>query len=333
MVSISAQVYRGKLIESEHKAICLVRNFINKDILSTNNNNHYIFPRSAIKIFQALPFIVSRAHIKFNLNEKEIAISCSSHSGESKHIHVLNNWLNKIGIHINQLRCGIHNPLNIKSSNRLLISGKFPSQLHNNCSGKHLAMISGCLAHKIKIDNYINLNHPYQKLIRDSLEHFMQTKIIKKNIGTDGCGAPQYAFSLSNIANSMIQLINEKNNNDFYSSSINTILSTIKKFPLLIAGKNCFDSEIIKITKGRIFCKGGAEGVLLFADLQNKVGGIIKILDGNHRAIPPITMKIFSKLKILKNYEKIQLNTWTNQKLYNHANKEIGKIKAKLLEK
>ena len=92
MASLTAFVYRKELIESKHEAICSVKDIFNKDILSTNNNDQLVYPRSTIKIFQALPFISSSAHILFNLNEKNIAISCSSHAGEPQHIHVLKEW-------------------------------------------------------------------------------------------------------------------------------------------------------------------------------------------------------------------------------------------------
>jgi len=331
MVSLSALVYREGLIESNHRAICLVKDISNKVILSTNNEDHLIYPRSAIKIFQALPFINSNAHVLFDLSEENIAISCSSHAGESKHMSVLNEWVNKTGIHVHQLKCGIHNPLDEKSSNTLLLSGNTPTQLHNNCAGKHLGMISGCLANRIDINNYINFDHPYQQLIRDSIEHFMESKIQNNCIGIDGCSAPQYAFPFTNLATSMVNLVKEKEKTNKYSNAINTILSAITKFPLLIGGNNRFDSEIIKSTKGRIFCKGGAEGVLLFADFANKIGGAIKILDGNTRAIPAITMKVFIKFELLSKNEIKELSHWIIQRLTNYAKKNIGKIIAELL--
>ena len=333
MVSISALIYRGKIVESRHKALCLVKNISNKDILSTDNSNQLIYPRSAIKIFQAIPFINSNAHIMFNLSKKHIAISCSSHTGEPRHISVLREWISKTKLNINQLKCGIHNPLNEKASDKLLLSGEKSSQIHNNCAGKHLGMISGCLANKMPINNYIDFDHPYQKLIRDLLENFMEIKIQKNNIGTDGCGAPQYAFPCSNITTSMINLIKTKDSKNKYSNTIKKILFSITKFPLLIGGHNNFDSNVIKSTKGRIFCKGGAEGVLLFTDFTKKIGGVIKILDGNNRAIPSIAMKVFQKLKLLSTKELKELkklNFWTTQKLYNHAKKEVGKITAEL---
>ena len=331
MTSIFASVYRGKLIESKHEAICLVKDIFNQKVFSTDNNSQLVYPRSAIKIFQALPFITSNAHNMFDLSEEIISISCSSHSGELQHINILKKWLNKIDINLDQLKCGIHNPLDEKSSNNLLLSGTMPSQLHNNCAGKHLGMISGCMANKMDIDNYLDFDHPYQKLIQNSLENFMESKIQNKCIGTDGCSAPQYAFPFENIATSMVNLIKEKEKRNTYSNAINIILSAITKFPLLIGGQNRFDSEIIKTTKGRIFCKGGAEGVLLFADFAKKIGGAIKIVDGNNRAIPTIAMKMFIKFKLLSKNELKELNHWTVQKLSNHAKKNIGKIIAELM--
>ena len=88
--------------------------------------------------------------------------------------------------------------------------------------------------------------------------------------------------------------------------------------------------EVIKITKGRLFCKGGAEGVLIFADFTKKIGGVIKILDGNNRAIPSIAMQIFLKLKLLSENEINKLKNWTTQNLFNHTKKNVGKITAKL---
>lgn len=119
MISLSSYIYRGKLIESQHKAICLIKDESKQTILSTNNENDLVYPRSAVKIFQALPFIKSKAKNLFDLNDKHIAIACSSHTGEPLHLKVLNEWQKKINISIDQLKCGIHNPLDEKSSNNL----------------------------------------------------------------------------------------------------------------------------------------------------------------------------------------------------------------------
>ena len=324
-------VQRGKLTESVHTAKCLVKNSNFKTILSSDHCKDLVYPRSAIKIFQALPFINSGAPEKYFLNEKNLAISCSSHCGELNHLNVLKGWLKKINLSIGDLKCGIHSPINNESSNNLLLSGQKPTQLHNNCSGKHLAMLSGCLANKMEYDNYVDYDHPYQKLIRNSLEYFTESLIKQKCIGIDGCNAPQYAFSINDLSNAMINLINKKNIKNDYSKAICKLLNAIAKYPQLIGGKKRFDSEVTKHTRGRIFCKGGAEGVLLFVDISKNIGGVIKIEDGNERAVPPLAIKIFIKLKLLSSNERGNLIKWSEQKLYNHAKKAVGKIYAKIM--
>ena len=178
-------------------------------------------------------------------------------------IYILKDWLKKINLSKKYLKCGIHSPINNESLNNLLLSGQKPNQLHNNCSGKHLAMLSGCLANKMEYANYIDYDHPYQKLIRNSLEHFTESSIKQKCIGIDGCNAPQYAFSIDNLTNAMVNLINKKNKKNEYSKAICTLLNAISKYPLLIGGKKRFDSEEIKYTQGRIFCKGGGRRRLI----------------------------------------------------------------------
>ena len=70
--------------------------------------------------------------------------------------------------------------------------------------------------------------------------------------------------------------------------------------------------------------------MLLFSDFSKKIGGIIKIIDGNGRALPPIAMKIFTFLKLLNKTEKKQLKKWDEQKLFNHSKKQTGSMVVKI---
>ena len=70
MVSLYVNVYRNRLVESKHQVISSVKDIDGNIIFSTHNENELVYPRSSIKIFQALPFINSNAHIKYKLNEK-----------------------------------------------------------------------------------------------------------------------------------------------------------------------------------------------------------------------------------------------------------------------
>ena len=323
MSEIKTFFTRNKNVESVHLAKCLIVNSLNEIIFTTNNDQDTIFPRSAIKLFQAIPFAKSGAIQKFNLNTKQISLSCSSHVGEDFHIKELLNWFKKLNISLESLRCGIHNPLDQNSSNKLLLSGNKPTQIHNNCAGKHLGMISSCIANNYNIKSYLDFNHPHQKEIRKSIEYFSENKIARNDFAIDGCSAPQYGLKINNLSTALINLSkNIKNKKNI----ANILVEAILKNPKFIGGTNNLDSNLIKISEKEIFCKGGAEGVLLFVHLKKGIAGVIKVEDGNERALPSIVYNLFTKLKILSSSKNVLLKKWHKNKLINHAGKKIGDI-------
>ena len=115
-----------------------------------------------------------------------------------------------------------------------------------------------------------------------------------------------------------------------FSIPIKLLVDSIQQYPQLIGGSKKFDSELMRITKGKFFSKGGAEGVLLFAHKEKKIGGVIKIKDGNERALPSAAIAIFKKLSLVTKNEQRELSDWSNQQIYNHAKITVGKIYTKL---
>ena len=81
MGKLTTFITRGKTLESLHEIKCFVSSLDGKKIFSTNNEKDVIYPRSSIKIFQGIPFSTSNAIKLYNLNKKQIALSCSSHCG------------------------------------------------------------------------------------------------------------------------------------------------------------------------------------------------------------------------------------------------------------
>ena len=326
MSKIITFIIRGKQPESHHEAKCLIKDLQKNIIFSTKHNNDLIFPRSAIKIFQAIPFASSGAINKLHLNSKQIALACSSHSGELFHIKELVKWINKLGISIHKLQCGIHNPLNLNSSNKLLLSGTKPNQLYNNCSGKHLGMLSGSIANHYNINDYLEYHHPYQQKIRKTLELYCQKKIHKKNFAIDGCSAPQYAFSLNDLSEALINLVKSYQTLFKNTSEVQLLMNSVFDNPNMIGGSLKFDSHLIKTCNKKLFCKYGAEGVFLFVHLTKKIVGVIKIKDGNERALPSIVCTLLKKLKITSIEENKKLLFWFKTPINNHAKKTTGRI-------
>ena len=328
MVRIKTIFKRADLDESQHEIKVLIKNTKETTLLSTGNDNDLIFPRSSIKIFQAIPFVNTKAFKIFGLNSKMIALSCASHRGEQYHLKELEKWIKKIKINNKTLQCGAHYPLNTKSMEKLLKSNKKPNQLHNNCAGKHLAMLSSCLIKKYNIKNYLEFNHPHQKNIRNIFEKFSGKKINAKNYGIDGCSAPQYSFKIENISKLLINLIKSYKNKFDNNSETKILIDSVLKYPDYIGGTDSLDSRLMNISKS-IFCKGGAEGVFLFIDLKKEICGVIKVADGNERAIPSLIYYLFKKYKIMNQKQLKALNELYKFKLLNHAGIEIGSIETK----
>ena len=326
MSKVTTLFYRGKLVESIHKIKCYIGSVDGKKIFTTNNDDDFIYPRSSIKIFQAIPFASSNAFSIFNLNQKQIALSCSSHCGEYFHIRELKKWINKTKLKLSYFKCGVHNPLDSKSTEKLFLSGNKPYQLYNNCAGKHLAMLTACKLNKFSISDYLDFDHPHQINIRSIFSKFTEEKILINNYGIDGCSAPQYSFKIKQLGKALSNLYKSYNSKFEYSFNTKTMIDSILKNPLFIGGSKNLDSNLIKISNGSIFCKGGAEGVFLFINLKKGVFGILKVKDGNERVLPSAVYTLFKKFKILKKDELKQFISWDNFNLYNHAKTKIGNI-------
>ena len=150
---------------------------------------------------------------------------------------------------------------------------------YNNCSGKHLAMLTSCMANKYKIEKYLDFNHPHQREIREVFNKFTESKLTKKNFSLDGCSAPQYSFQIKSISKALNNLIKSYNNEFVYTMPIRLLINSILKNPSYIGGTTSFDSQIIDASKSKIFCKHGAEGVFLFVHFKKGVSGVVKVTD------------------------------------------------------
>ena len=326
MVKIHVDFFRGRKIESSHQVKALVTNSKGKILLSTNNDDDYFFPRSSIKIFQAIPFAMSDTIKKYKLSNKQIALACASHKGEVFHLRELTKWITKIQLSIKDIKCGVHGPLDKKSLEKIIYNRKKFNELHNNCAGKHLAMLTSCLIKEHGIKNYLDFDHPHQKSIREVFDKFTEAKLSKKNFSLDGCSAPQYSFKMKSISTALNNLIKSYKNSFEYANQTKTLINAILDNPEFIGGTASFDTKVMKVSKRKIFCKYGAEGVFLFADIENEISGVIKITDGNERAIPITILNIFKKLKVMGNKELRKLEKIESFELLNHAGIKIGHI-------
>jgi L-asparaginase II len=191
-------------------------------------------------------------------------------------------------------------------------------------------MLTSCIVNNFPIKNYVDFDHPHQINIRKVFSKFTEDIISKKNYGIDGCSAPQYAFTIEKLGKALSNLLNSYNGNFEYSKNIQTMINAILANPKFIGGSNNLDSNLIKISNKNIFCKGGAEGVFLFVHLKKEIFGILKVKDGNERALSSAMYTLLKKFKILTGEELSQFNSWNTTNMYNHAKIKVGNIITKI---
>ena len=98
--------------------------------------------RSCVKPLQALPF-VRLAMERIGAEDAELAVACASHSGEPVHVAAVRRLLALGGVTEEHLACGAHLPFDEQAARQVVLDGG-PLRIHNNCSGKHAAMLVTC---------------------------------------------------------------------------------------------------------------------------------------------------------------------------------------------
>jgi L-asparaginase II len=189
-------------------------------------------------------------------------------------------------ISISQLKNAVDKPLGEKE--KISWGDKPPSQLAQNCSGKHAGMLITCQQSGWDMNSYLDLNHPLQVAIKNEIQVLSGEKVSATCV--DGCGAPLFAISLIGLAKAILNLLKSKDH--LYQQ----IVLACTKYPELVAGDGRLTTRMMRAVPG-LFMKEGAEGVQVCALSDGRVIAI-KIIDGSWRPVAPIIMEIFKRWEV-----------------------------------
>ncbi|MBD3292906.1 MAG: asparaginase, partial [Armatimonadia bacterium] len=164
-----ATVSRDDVIESTHYGRVAICQADGRLLASAGNPEGVQFWRSSSKPIQALGVVTSGAADQFEFTQKELSVCCASHSGSAEHVATVRGILEKLGLSESELNCGAHWPGDTEERNRLIREGEEPSQLHNNCSGKHAGMLATARALDAPTEGYLDFEHPVQRMISVNL--------------------------------------------------------------------------------------------------------------------------------------------------------------------
>jgi len=288
---------------------------------------HYLaFTRSALKPFQALPFVCDGGPALLNFGERELALMCASHSGEAVHLELVSTMLAKAGCRESDLHCGCHVPLHYTTFDETPPAQKW-TQLHNNCSGKHTGFLGWCRLHGAPLQSYLDLSHPLQLRIRRVIAELTEISEDRLALGIDGCSAPNYALPLSKLAQLYARLAKPAQT-DPYRTELSLLYSAMTRYPELVSGLGRTDLAYMNTAPGDWISKGGADGVQAFASRSAQLGIAIKISDGTPRALHTAFVATLAQLGLLEGRSDALLRPWMNPSIRNYRGLETGAIRA-----
>lgn len=318
---------RAEKVESMHRGDIAVVDVKGNLVDSIGNADLPMFWRSAAKPFQVLPFVEQGGIEKFNISTEELALMVSSHSGEKEHVELVIKALNKVGLTEDALSCGPAKPMNSKAANAILMQSQKYQAVHNACSGKHTGMLALAKMLGIPVEGYTEPDHEVQKAMHQAVADGARLKLEEVEIGIDGCGVPVFYLPLKNMAWAYARLAKpEEGDWGSRESSIKLIRDAMLEHPHVVAGTGRIDTEVMRLTKGRIIAKVGAEAVYCLASVEDGIGIAFKIEDGSFRAINPVVIGVLKRLGMLTAAEYDELVRKYPPILKNHRGDVIGTI-------
>ena len=315
---ILVELVRGAVVESAHRGAAVVVDAAGKGVLALGDTARPVFPRSAVKAIQALPFVESGAADALGFGQAELALSCASHSGEPAHAELASAMLAKAGLDVSALECGAHWPTGHAATVALARAGAEPSALHNNCSGKHSGFLCTCRHAGLDYRGYVGADHPFQEMVRETMQAVTGAEHGEANRGTDGCSIPTYAVPLEGLARGFAKMVSGQGLEPGRAKAARRLLEACMAEPFLVAGTDRADTRLMEMAPGRIFVKMGAEGVYCAAIPELGYGIALKCDDGAGRAAEVVIATLLAKLlaadadlsRKLSDFAAIPLSNW-----------------------
>jgi len=335
MNPIMVEVLRGTALESAHRGALAVVDAGGRSVLSLGDIERPVFPRSAVKVLQALPLVASGAADTLALTDEELALACASHNGEPEHVRTAAGMLAKAGLDADALECGAHWPGYDVATRALAAQGEQPGALHNNCSGKHAGFLClACARHGAAglrgfARGYVNPEHAVMREVSAALQAATDFDLSAAPRGTDGCSIPTFAIPLRHLALGFARVATGRGLASEHAQASKRLREAVAKAPFMVAGTGRFDTRVMERLRERVFCKVGAEGVYCAALPGQGLGVAIKVDDGNNaRAAEVVMAAVIEALVPLQADEPALLRSLSEPTLRNWNGIEVGRLRA-----
>ena len=332
---VLVEALRGLTLESAHRGAVAVVDADGALHSAWGDIDRPIFPRSAVKVLQALPLVESGAAERYGLSDEELALACASHGGEARHTAAAASMLAKAGMDVTALECGTHWPYFDGAIKAMAAAGGQPNALNNNCSGKHSGFVClGCLMageddRSAFLTGYVKPDHPVMREVTAALQSSTGYDLARTAVGTDGCSIPTYAIPLRHLAHAFARVATGIGLKPGHAAAALRLRQAVARAPFMVAGTGRFDTRVMEHFGERVFCKVGAEGVYCVALPTLGLGVAVKMDDGNNaRACEVVMAVLLARLLPLAESEAGFVQSLADVALVNWNGIEVGRLRA-----
>ena len=323
-IDVDVVATRGADVESRHRVHVAIVGADDRVAASAHDCRIVSSWRSCAKPFQVMPLIEEGGFDSLHWGDDQLALACASHGGEPEHVAIAQAMLEDIGLEEGDLACGPHDPLSSRGMKLLRESGARLTRLHNNCSGKHAAMLARAQTAGWHTYGYERQDHPVQRCSLKSVARWSGLPESEIGQAIDGCGVVAFALPLESMARAWSRLARAVRGHDQIPSRV---VHAMRTRPFLVGGTDRFDSVLIEETEGRAIAKIGAEGVHSVAVPELGVGFAVKVDDGNQRAQFPAVVRILQILDVLPAELPQRLEEFSRRPVRNTRGETVGEIR------
>jgi L-asparaginase II len=320
-----AYVYRGPIVDLTHIGHIAVVNHEGEVLHKYGNHERVTYIRSSAKPIQALVALESGAVDAYGLTEEELAIFCASHNGEEAHTRVIMSILQKAGLGVEFLQCGTHPSLTPSVAKELADKGVVLNNANNNCSGKHSGMLLGAKFKGEDLNSYLSINHPAQQRILQAISDICEYPKSDIIIGTDGCGVPVHALPLYKYAHGMAKFSKSEVFAGKRALHVKRITDAMTSYPYMVAGRDRLCTDFMKVCKGKLFAKLGADGYYTVGLIDKGIALTCKCEDGKIPIAEALAVHALYKLGFITKSEFDALEKYHKIEVKNHRGEIVGK--------
>jgi len=163
-------------------------------------------------------------------------------------------------------------------------------------------MLAACQRLGYSLDDYVEPDHPLQQRIREVIARVLDVEPQDLVEGTDGCRIPTFAAPVQAFAMAYARLAAPDMIPTTHRNGLETALlrlrSAMVAHPTLVGGEQTLDSDLMRLSQGRIVAKLGAEGLLCAALPERGLGLAISVEDGSPRGLGPAVIQVLEELEL-----------------------------------